>query len=233
MQFEHLKVTVRWAQANGEVERQNQSLLKRIRIAQAERKDWKQELETYLMASRALPHAITEQSPAELLFGRKMRTKLPDIGRPHHENLEVRDHDQEMKAKAKTLMDATRNAKHSEVELGDKVLVRQDRVTKLTTPFAETPMTVISKKGNSLVVEAETGAKYSRNTSFVKKFNQPMVTMDIDREAETQLDTQPDTLPEVTSRANDEHKPPTLQVPETRPERTHTLPTKYKEYIMS
>ena len=35
------KVTAKWAQANGEVERQNWSLLKRLQIAQAENKPWR------------------------------------------------------------------------------------------------------------------------------------------------------------------------------------------------
>ena len=39
----HLKTAPKWPQANGEVERQNSSLMKRIRIAQAERLDWKKE----------------------------------------------------------------------------------------------------------------------------------------------------------------------------------------------
>ncbi|CAB4008609.1 Transposon Tf2-6 poly, partial [Paramuricea clavata] len=40
----HRRVTAKWPQANGEVERQNRSLLKRIQIAQTEKKDWKKEL---------------------------------------------------------------------------------------------------------------------------------------------------------------------------------------------
>ena len=37
----HQKVAPKWAQANGEVERQNTSLLKRMKIAQAESKPWR------------------------------------------------------------------------------------------------------------------------------------------------------------------------------------------------
>ena len=43
----HHKVTAKWAQANGEVERQNWSLLKRLQIAQAENKSWRAELRKY------------------------------------------------------------------------------------------------------------------------------------------------------------------------------------------
>ena len=69
--IEHRKTTPLWPQANGEVERQNRSLLKRI--AQAENKNWKKELLTYLIAYRTTPHTTTGVSPAELLFGRKLR----------------------------------------------------------------------------------------------------------------------------------------------------------------
>ena len=75
----HHKVTAKWPQANGEVERQNSSLLKRLQIAHAEKKNWKTELNIYLAAYRALPHPTTGVSPAELLFGRKIRTKLPEL----------------------------------------------------------------------------------------------------------------------------------------------------------
>ena len=39
-----------WPRANGEVERQNRSLLKAMRAAQAEKKDWRSELNKYLLA---------------------------------------------------------------------------------------------------------------------------------------------------------------------------------------
>ena len=48
--IEHRKTTPLWSQANGEVERQKPSLLKRMRIAQAEGKQWKEEVGKYLIA---------------------------------------------------------------------------------------------------------------------------------------------------------------------------------------
>lgn len=48
-----------WPQANGEVERQNRSLLRRLRIAQALKLDWKEELLAYLMAYRKTPYSTT------------------------------------------------------------------------------------------------------------------------------------------------------------------------------
>ncbi|KAK2578201.1 hypothetical protein KPH14_000928 [Odynerus spinipes] len=68
-----------WPQANGEVERQNRSILKRLRIAHAEGKDWKEELLKFLLMYRSTSHSVTGVSPAELLFKRKLRTKWPEI----------------------------------------------------------------------------------------------------------------------------------------------------------
>ena len=78
--IEHRTSTPCWPQANGEVERQNRSLLKVIRIAQAEKKDWRRELLKFLTAYRSTPHTTTGVSPAKLLFGRETRTKLPSLG---------------------------------------------------------------------------------------------------------------------------------------------------------
>ncbi|KAJ8342657.1 hypothetical protein SKAU_G00325850 [Synaphobranchus kaupii] len=77
--IQHVKTTPKRAQANGEVERQNASLMKRIRIAQAEGLDWKRELRKYATVYRAIDRSATGRSPAELLSGRKMRGKLPDL----------------------------------------------------------------------------------------------------------------------------------------------------------
>lgn len=52
----HRRVNPLWPQVNGEIERQNRSMLKKMNIAQAEGKDWQKELRTYLMAYRSTPH---------------------------------------------------------------------------------------------------------------------------------------------------------------------------------
>ena len=125
-EIRHHRVTAKWPQANGEVERQNSSLLKRLQMAHAETKDWKKELNVYLAAYRSLPHSTTGVTPAELLFGRKIRTKLPELSEVHVEQ-EVRNRDNEQKSKSKPYADVQRNARYSEVLPGDQVLVQQER----------------------------------------------------------------------------------------------------------
>ncbi|XP_046568676.1 uncharacterized protein K02A2.6-like [Haliotis rubra] len=98
--IEHHRVTPRWPQANGEVERQNQSLVKRLKIAHATKQNWKEALQVYVTQYRATLHTVTGKSPAELLFGRKMRTKLPVLI-PESIDYEVRDRDAEKKGSSK------------------------------------------------------------------------------------------------------------------------------------
>ena len=75
-----------------------------------------------------------------------------------------------MKAKTKSYAAKAANAKPSHIAVGDQVLARQERKDKLSTPFNPTPYRVVSKTGNSVIVEAPGGIQYSRNTSHVKRF---------------------------------------------------------------
>lgn len=63
-----------WPQVNGEVERQNRSLLKRLKIAHAENRNWQEEIQKFLLMYRSTSHSVTGVTPAELLFGRKLKT---------------------------------------------------------------------------------------------------------------------------------------------------------------
>ena len=133
----HLRTTPKWPQANGEVERQNASLMKRIRIAQAEGVNWKKELRRYVTKYRRIDHTTTDKSPAELLFNRKMRGKLPELHADCRLDLETRERDAEVKAKTKTYADKAANAKPSDISVGDQVLVRQERKDKFSTPLIQ------------------------------------------------------------------------------------------------
>ena len=62
MGIEHRLTTPVWSRANGEVERRNRSLLKSMSVAQAEKRDWRLELNKYHLAYRSTPHVTTGQS---------------------------------------------------------------------------------------------------------------------------------------------------------------------------
>ena len=69
---------------------------------------------------RSIGHTTTGKSPAELLFNRKMRGKLPELHVDCHLDLESRDRDTEVKAYA----DKAANAKPSDITDGDQELVK-------------------------------------------------------------------------------------------------------------
>ena len=168
----HHRVTPLWPQANGEVERQNASIEKRLKIAAEEGKDWREELITYLAAYRAAPHATTGVSPAKLLFGREIRNKLPHIGEAT-QDLEVRDRDAEIKGRDKLYADERHHAVESNIRPGDEVLVRVNPTNKLSTPFNSVPHRVIAKSGNQITIQSPAGVRYKRNVTHLKKYNQP------------------------------------------------------------
>lgn len=231
--IKRVKVMPKWAQANGEVERQNQSILKRIQIAQAESLDWRKELRKYVFKYRITEHATTGKTPAELLFGRKIRGKLPDFNTPRCYDLDTRDKDAEEKGKAKLYADGRRRAKQSEVEVGDQVLVKAEKLNKFTTNFHPTPYTVIDKTGSNVFVESPSGAQYSRNTTHVKKyFTNPQVEEASDGPNHTSTESTTSTEEPTVAETPGNPKTQTVEVEVTaRPRRARRPPERFKDYI--
>ena len=64
---------------NGEIERFNRSLKTCVQTAVAENKNWRKELQNFLLHYRATTHSTTNVSPAELLLNRHIKTKLPEM----------------------------------------------------------------------------------------------------------------------------------------------------------
>ena len=60
----HRKVTPCWPQANSEVERFNRTVEKAIRTANVEGKNWKEELDVFLLNYHSTPHCTTGKPPS-------------------------------------------------------------------------------------------------------------------------------------------------------------------------
>ena len=108
---------------------------------------------------------MTGRSPAELLFNRKVKGKIPDLSIDHAYDHEVHDRDAEQKARSKAYAVIHHRASPSSIELGDEVLVQQDNTNKLSTAFDPNPFKVVSKTGNSLVVESNREPVLQKNKS--------------------------------------------------------------------
>ena len=151
---EHRRTTPLRPQANGEVERQNRSLLKSLQIANLEGKNWRTELVTWLMAYRSTLQATTGTTPFYLMFGREMRTKLPELRRETVEvpREEVRDRAWSNKLKGKAYADARRGATPKSKRIGDTVLLKVEKSNKLSTNFRPSPFKVVQKTGTEVTV---------------------------------------------------------------------------------
>ena len=172
----HRRVTPYWPQANSEVERFNRTLEKAIRAATTEGKDWKNEINTFLLNYRATPHCTTGKSPAVLLFGREIRTKLPSLNartlpasQANVVDPTVFEHDRCQKAKMKKYADEKQRAAPSNIKRGDRVLLKQERKNKLSTRYDPDPYVVVGTKGTSLLLKRRAEPEIMRNSSAVRK----------------------------------------------------------------
>ncbi|XP_062699677.1 uncharacterized protein K02A2.6-like [Aedes albopictus] len=193
-----------WPAMNGEVERQNRSLLKRLRISQQLGKDWRAEMRQYLLTYHSTNHSTTGKSPAELMFGRKLRTKLPQVPPHRLEDEEVRDRDAITKEKGRIYTDAKRKAKESDIVEGDRVVVkRMKKDNKLDTVFSPEEFEVVRKTGADTIIRSlGTGKQYRRNVAHLKKLETANVPESPDAAtSSTHVNPQqvPETADETTS----------------------------------
>ena len=95
---------------------------------------------------------LTGVCPAELLFGRKIRTKMPELLKTTVNGDELRDRDWEKK-KAKTYADDRRGAQPNDLQTGDQVLLKKKKSDKLSAKFESEPYEIVEKKDNSVVIQ--------------------------------------------------------------------------------
>lgn len=168
-----LSTTPYWPQQNGEVERQNRSILKRLIISGCLNRNWHADLQNCLMMYRATPHSKTGKTPSELMFGQTIREKLPafteEKGNETHKA--VADRDEAMKRRGKAYANRNRKAEHREFGENELVLVKkQIKENKLSPNFEPGIYKVISSNGSEVVVEATgSGKRFRRSVAHIKK----------------------------------------------------------------
>lgn len=134
IQLKH--TTPYWPQANGDVERQNRSILKILRIAEINKSDWKSDLEEANYVYSLVQHPATGRSPAEVLFGRKFRDWIPQLTWNETANdSEIRDRDWIYKHSAKTSYDINHRTASAELQPNDRVLMRNLVPQNKLSPF--------------------------------------------------------------------------------------------------
>ena len=142
-----------------------------IRTALLEKRKWKQELKRFLLNYRTTPHSTTKIPPATLLFNRVVKGKLPMLSvnkYPGNRHNAAKINDAKPKDQSKQYADAKRGVKESDINVGDKVICKQNKLSKFSSTFDINPYTVIQIKGSRIV--AKRGNRYlTRNSSFFKR----------------------------------------------------------------
>ena len=160
-----------WPQMNGEVERQNRSMGKRLQIAHDFGLDWRVELRKYVLTYHSTKHSTTGQSPAELMFNRKLRTKLPCVPTTSADDGEMRDRDRIEKEKGRIYADKKRKATLSDITVGDTVVAkRMKKQNKVEAEFAPDEYKVVQKKGSDVIIKSSVdGKQYRRCSTHLKR----------------------------------------------------------------
>ena len=168
MGFQMTHVTPDDPQCNGFAENFVKLMCKLIHTSITEGKDVRSEVYKYLLQYRATPHGTTGKSPAELLFSRKIQTKLPQMFCFTEGASEIRrDHDAK-KEKQKQYFDKRNKARPKNLQIGDEALVSQQKSTT-KPPFDDNPYTVTEISGNQVRLERSDGKVRTRDKNKIKK----------------------------------------------------------------
>ena len=165
-------------------------LMKTIKTAHLERRDWKLAVYEFLFSYRHSPHCTTQIAPSTLMFNRQCRYTIPtnmtsapdDIYHTARRNIIHSKH------KSKIYSDNRRNAKDSTLKPGDRVLVKQDRTNKLSTNFKHHPYIITEQKGTMTTATSEiTPHTTTRNISHFKRIPQNSTFPFINAEEEEEI----------------------------------------------
>ena len=107
------------------------------------------------IADRASAQGTSGATPFSLMFGREMRTKLPELSREpvglNRQGVHERDWSSQLKGKA--YAEEMRGTFSKSIELGDEVLLRAEKSNKLLSNFCPRLFEVIRKTGVRLLSE--------------------------------------------------------------------------------
>ncbi|CAB3999343.1 PREDICTED: uncharacterized protein K02A2.6-like [Paramuricea clavata] len=192
-----------WPQGNATVERFMRPLGKALKTATLEGRPWKQELNRFLLQYRTTPHCTTGVPPSELLFNRVIKGKLPVINSKKivNRHKEARDNEKTRQERNREYANQRRNTRKSDLQVGDYVLVRQEKKNKLTANFNHKPYKVIKKTGSEILAQSKDGHIVKRNVSHFKRINKPREE-DTDDEGFDYEENSQDNQPSISNENN-------------------------------
>lgn len=159
---------------NGLVERNMQGINKIAAITKLTKSSFQEELADYVACYNSWPHTVTKVPPAELMFGRPVRTLFPNskLNYPSNQDEELRDRDLVAKFMRNKAEDERRNAGPTDLKVGDLVLVMQQKYDKADSVYKKSLHEVIDIEGAGRVTvkDRDSGREYQRNVKHLKKF---------------------------------------------------------------
>ena len=141
-----------------------------LQTAQLEGKNWKQELQRFLLTYRTTPHVTTKVPPFELIFNRTIRGQLPELPAKTviNKHKQAKDNIEKKKAQNKEYYNKKHKAKESEIKEGNTVICLQKRTNKLAPKFNPERFIVHERKGTKIVAKNQ-GHIITRNVSQFKR----------------------------------------------------------------
>ncbi len=124
--------------SNGKIEIFHRYLKKALKAAKSEGRNWREELSKIVLAYRSTPHRASGETPANLMFGRDVRTKLPSLVTDKRDTKDIESHHKSYKEKIKQYADMTNRAKEHNFKLGDIVYVASMEDGKLDSKYRDT-----------------------------------------------------------------------------------------------
>ena len=114
------------------MERFTKPIGKLLKTTEIKGKNWRQELQRFLLQYRSTPYQTAKVAPSELLFNRKIKGYLPELTHKkvinNHKMAKTRK--REEKKESKEYYDRNRRAKEADIRTGDTVICKQETKNK-------------------------------------------------------------------------------------------------------
>lgn len=140
-----------------------------MKTAVAENKNWRQELQTFLLHYRATKHCTTNKSPCELLMNRAIKTKLPE-NQVHSTPKSLQLRDKQQKAKIQFYANKSKPIGYRKYSVGQSVLILRQEKGKLLHNWRNKIYKVVEQKGISLKLKGESGEVLYRSVNHVRPY---------------------------------------------------------------
>lgn len=182
----HNKVVQLSPWMNGIVEGRNRGVIKVLKAAIQEGRDWRSALREHIsFYNNVRPHTTTMATPFELMTGRLFRGVFPvapswkNDSKFNHQT--VKENDSRSKEKSINYANKKNRARESDIKASDWVWVKDwKRVNKLSPTYLNKKFRVVERIGPKVTIRSEDGQVLHRWVSALKKTSQENNNIEID-----------------------------------------------------